>query len=134
LPSGGVQATRKPRPNPFTEATRHALKLRASLEAFRSDPDVPIDTNHLERGLRPIPVGGKAWRFCSTEVEAEKVRDHPELGHDVRAARRRSVQVPGRRTSARATHPQRDFADLTPCLWKEETFTGQALPSSTLAS
>ncbi len=53
-----VQATRKPRPNPFTEAARHALKLRASLEVFRSDPDVPIDTNHLERALRPIPVGG----------------------------------------------------------------------------
>ena len=44
--------------NPFTEAARHALKRRAPLEVFLSDPAVPIDTNHLERALRPIPVGG----------------------------------------------------------------------------
>jgi hypothetical protein len=27
------------------------------LQVFLSDPEVPIDTNHLERGLRPIPMG-----------------------------------------------------------------------------
>ncbi|NIR32267.1 MAG: transposase, partial [Gammaproteobacteria bacterium] len=37
------------------------------------DPDVPIDTNHLERALRPIPMGRKAWLFCWTEVGAEYV-------------------------------------------------------------
>ncbi|HEB90002.1 MAG TPA: hypothetical protein ENI85_10560 [Deltaproteobacteria bacterium] len=41
--------------NPFTNAARHALKLKPYLEVFLSDPEVPIDTNHLERALRPIP-------------------------------------------------------------------------------
>ena len=59
MPSGGVQATRKPRPNPFTEATRHALKLRASLEAFRSDPDVPI--GHRMAPARPVRIGAGSW-------------------------------------------------------------------------
>jgi len=53
--------------SPFTGAVCHALKLNASLEVFRSDPAVPIDTNHLERALQPIPMGRKAWLFCWTE-------------------------------------------------------------------
>jgi hypothetical protein len=59
--------------NPFTNAARHALKLKSCLEIFLSDPEVPIDTNHLERALRPIPMGRKAWLFCWTEVGAERV-------------------------------------------------------------
>nr|WP_306766788.1 transposase [Halomonas sp. LBP4] len=34
---------------------------------FLSDPDVQIDTNHLERGLRCIPMG-RNWLFCWSEV------------------------------------------------------------------
>ena len=41
------------------------------LEVFLSDPDVPMDTNHVERALRPIPMGKKNWLFCWTEVGAE---------------------------------------------------------------
>jgi hypothetical protein len=33
---------------------------------------VPIDTNHLESGLRPIPMG-RNWLFCWSEVGAEAV-------------------------------------------------------------
>ncbi len=40
---------------------------------FLSDPDVPIDTNHLERGLRVIPTGRRNWLFCWTEIGAERV-------------------------------------------------------------
>ena len=44
-----------------------------NLRVFLGDPDVPIDTNHLERGLRPIPMGKKNWLFCWTEIGAEQV-------------------------------------------------------------
>jgi hypothetical protein len=37
------------------------------------NPDLPIDTNHLERTLRPIPMGRKNWLFCWTELGAERV-------------------------------------------------------------
>jgi hypothetical protein len=30
---------------------------RPGLEIFLTDPDVPMDTNHLERNLRAIPRG-----------------------------------------------------------------------------
>ncbi|EXI67214.1 MAG: Transposase [Candidatus Accumulibacter adjunctus] len=40
---------------------------------FLSDPDVPIDTNHLERALRVIPMGRRNWMFCWTELGARHV-------------------------------------------------------------
>ena len=43
--------------NPMSKALAYAHKRRAGLEVFLSDADVPIDTNHLERGLRVIPHG-----------------------------------------------------------------------------
>lgn len=43
--------------SPLTKALIYAHKRRAALEVFLADPEVPIDTNHLERALRPIPLG-----------------------------------------------------------------------------
>jgi len=58
---------------PFTKAANYALDRQKGLEVFLSNPDVAIDTNHLERALRPIPMGRKNWLFCWTEVGAKKV-------------------------------------------------------------
>ena len=46
---------------------------RAELEAWLSDSEVPVDTNHLERGLRVLPLGRRNWLSCWTEVGAETV-------------------------------------------------------------
>ena len=59
--------------SPIAEAPDYVLNRRAQLEVWLSDPDVPIDTNHLERGLRVLPLGRKNWLFCWTEVGAEAV-------------------------------------------------------------
>jgi transposase len=59
--------------NPLSTALKYARKRVASLQVFLGDPDVPIDTNHLERSLRPIPLGKKNWMFCWTEIGAERV-------------------------------------------------------------
>lgn len=59
--------------NPLTKALGYALQRRAGLEVYLSDPEVPIDTNHLERTLRAIPMGRKNWMFCWTEVGAKVV-------------------------------------------------------------
>ncbi|EQD52848.1 transposase IS66, partial [mine drainage metagenome] len=57
--------------NPFTQALAYARERRLGLEVFLADPDVPIDTNHLERALRAIPMGRKNWNFCWTELGAK---------------------------------------------------------------
>ena len=59
--------------NPLSKALKYAMNRQASLQVFLSDPDVPLDTNHVERALRPIPMGRKNWLFCWTEIGAEQV-------------------------------------------------------------
>lgn len=59
--------------NPFTQALEYVRARRLGLEVFLTDPDVPIDTNHLERALRAIPMGRKSWNFCWTELGARHV-------------------------------------------------------------
>ncbi len=59
--------------SPLAKALKYAMARKASLEVFLADPAVPIDTNHLERGLRVIPTGKKNGLFCWTEIGAERV-------------------------------------------------------------
>ena len=42
---------------PFIKALKYIRDRRRELRVFLDDPDVPIDTNHLERALRVIPMG-----------------------------------------------------------------------------
>jgi len=50
--------------NPLTKALACARAPRAGLSVFLDDADVAIDTNHIERALRPILMGKKSWLFC----------------------------------------------------------------------
>jgi transposase len=59
--------------DPFIRALHYALERQSALSVFLSEPDVAIDTNHLERGLRPIPMGRKSWLFCTSEIGAKHV-------------------------------------------------------------
>jgi transposase len=59
--------------NPFTAAANYALKREKELRVFLDYPDLQLDTNHLERTLRPIPLGRKNWLFCWTELGARAV-------------------------------------------------------------
>ena len=59
--------------SPFTGALAYLRERRAGLEVYLDDPDVPIDTNHLERALRVIPMGRKNWLFNWTELGAKHI-------------------------------------------------------------
>lgn len=59
--------------DPFARAVSYALQRKESLSVFLAYPDVPLDTNHLERALRVIPMGRKNWLFCWSETGAECV-------------------------------------------------------------
>jgi transposase len=105
--------------NPLTKALAYVRERRAGLEVFLGDPDVPIDTNHLERALRVIPQGRKNWLFCWTEVGAE----HAGIVHSLIATCRLHdidpytylVDVLQRV----GEHPASRVAELTPRLWKQ---------------
>lgn len=59
--------------NPFIAALGYMRERRAGLEVYLDDPDVAIDTNHLERALRVIPMGRRNWLFTWTELGAKHV-------------------------------------------------------------
>lgn len=59
--------------NPLSKALQYTENHQQQLKTYIGDPDVPIDTNHLERALRVIPMGRKNWLFNWTEVGAEYV-------------------------------------------------------------
>lgn len=105
--------------NRFIIAASYALERRAGLEVFLSNPNLAIDTNHLERTLRPIPMGRRNWLFCWTELGAERVGKIQSLIatcglHDVNPYVY-LVDVLQRIE----THPQARVDELTPRLWKE---------------
>lgn len=59
--------------SPFLGALAYVRERRVGLSVYLDDPDVAIDTNHLERALRVIPMGKKNWLFCWTELGAKHV-------------------------------------------------------------
>ena len=105
--------------DPFSKALVYAAQREASLRIFLADPDVPIDTNHLERALRVIPMGRRNWLFNWTEVGARHVGVIQSLlvtcrlqGVDPYAYLIDVLQ----RVSL---HPARAVEELTPRCWKQ---------------
>lgn len=105
--------------NPFGQAVRYTLEREAELKVFLSDPDVPIDTNHLEREIRPIALGRKNWLFCWTEVGARHVGIIQSL---LASCRLQGVDPYVYLVDVLQrvdTHPALEVQLLTPRLWKE---------------
>jgi transposase len=65
--------------NPFGHAAQEARGRQAALKVFLTAPEVPIETNQLEREIRPIASGRKNWLFCRTAVGARQVGLIPSL-------------------------------------------------------
>ncbi len=104
--------------NPLAKALAYARERQGRLQVFLANPEVPIDTNHLERALRPIPCGRRNWLFCWSEIGAKHVGIVQSLiatcrlhGVDVYTYLVDVLQRVG-------THPAKDVLDLTPRVWK----------------
>ena len=105
--------------SPFTVAANYALERKTTLRVFLQYPDVAIDTNHLERQIRPIAVGRKNWLFCWTEVGARYVGVLQSLLATCRLQNVDSYTYLVDVLQRIATHPAREVHLLTPRLWKE---------------
>ena len=105
--------------SPLTRALAYVRERRDGLAIYLTDPDVPIDTNHIERALRVIPMGRKNWLFCWTELGAVHVGIMQSLlvtcrlhGIDPYDYLVDVLQRVGQ-------HPASLVHQLTPRLWKE---------------
>jgi transposase len=105
--------------NPFAQAVRYTLERETALKVFLADPDVPIDTNHLERAMRTIAVGRRNWLFCWTEVGARHVGIIQSL---LASCRLQGVDPYVYLVDVLQRvdpHPALDVQLLTPRLWKQ---------------
>ena len=90
-----------------------------ALRVFLAEPGVALDTNHVERGLRRIPMGRKSWLFCWTELGAEHVGLIQSLIATCRLHDINPYDYLVDVLQRVSTHPASRVAELTPRLWKE---------------
>ena len=103
---------------PFTKALGYVRDRKQELSVFLADPDVALDTNHLERALRVVPMGRKAWMFCWTELGARDVGIVQSL---IVTCRLHGVDVYSYLVDVLqrvAQHPATRVEELTPRHWK----------------
>ena len=105
--------------NPLTKALAYARERRFGLEVYLTDPDVPIDTNHLERALRAIPMGRKNWMFCWTELGAKHVGIMQSLIVTCRLHQIDPYDYLVDVLQRVGQHPASRVHELTPRLWKQ---------------
>ncbi len=105
--------------NPMTKALAYARSRRFGLEVYLTDPDVPIDTNHLERALRAIPMGRRNWLFCWTELGARHVGIMQSLIVTCRLHQIDPYDYLIDVLQRVGQHPASRVEELTPRLWKQ---------------
>jgi transposase len=59
--------------HPLMVALGYAWKRRDALMVAFANPDVPFDTNHVERTIRPIALGKKNFLFAGNEIGARHI-------------------------------------------------------------
>ena len=102
----------------LTKALNYVLNREVSLTVFLEDPDVQPDTNHLERALRPIPMGRRNWLFCWTELGAEHVGIIQSLITTCKLHGLNPYTYLVDVLQRMSQHPARDIAELTPRVWR----------------
>lgn len=105
--------------DPLAKALAYAWERRAALQVFLSDPNVPIDTNHVERTIRPLALGKKNYLFCWTELGATAVATIQSL---LQTCRLQGVDPYTYLVDVLQridVHPQSRVIELTPRLWKQ---------------
>jgi transposase len=114
--------------NPLTTALNYVAERQVELRVFLSNPSVSMDTNHLERALRVIPMGRKNYLFCWTELGAEDLGVLQSLLVTCRLQGVNPYDYLVDVMQRVSLHPASKVEELTPRLWKEK-FSDQNLTS-----
>ncbi|WP_366524783.1 IS66 family transposase [Ferrovum sp.] len=105
--------------NPVTKALNYVRERETGLRVFLTDPEVAVDTNHLERALRVIPMGKRAWLFSWTEVGAQHVGIIQSLIVTCRLHSIDPYEYLVDVLQRVGEHPASRVHELTPRLWKQ---------------
>lgn len=104
--------------DPLSKALAYAYERHHELKTYLTHAQVFIDTNHLERALRVVPMGRRNHLFCWSELGAKQLGALHTLTvtcklHDINPYHY-LVDVLQRVSQ----HPAKDVIDLTPRRWK----------------
>ena len=105
--------------DPYAKALGYLHARTTELSVFLEEPDVPMDTNHIEREIRAIPMGRRNWLFCWSETGARQVGVIQSL---ISTCRLHGVDPMVYLTDVLqrvAIHSAKDIETLTPRLWKQ---------------
>jgi len=114
--------------NPMTKAMAYAHARRAAMQVFLSQPDVPMDTNALERAIRPVAIGRRNWNFCWTEMGAQQLGQLHSLVATCRMHQVDPYTYLVDVLQRVGSHPASRVHELTPRLWKQH-FAAEPLRS-----
>lgn len=103
-------------------AINYSLEREESLRVFLKNPELELDTNHLEREIRPIAIGRKNWMFCWTEIGAESLCIAQTLIRTclLQGVNPRTYLIDVLQRLAIQPDSFNDIASLIPRFWKEE--------------
>lgn len=101
-------------------ALNYVVSRKEKLMVFLENPHLAMDTNHLEREIRVIPMGRKNWIFCWTELGAEHVGIIQSL---ICTCKLHNINPSVYLTDVLqrvSQHPASRVEELTPRVWKEK--------------
>jgi len=105
--------------SPFAKALMYLANREVELSVFLADADVPIDTNHLERLIRPIPMGRRNWLFCWSELGAKQVGIIQSLVSTCKLHGVNPYVYLVDVLQRIQIHPNNEINQLTPRLWQQ---------------
>jgi len=106
--------------NPLTKALNYVTERQVEMKVFLANPDVAMDTNHLERALRVIPMGRKNYLFCWSELGAEQLGILQSLLVTCRLQEINPYHYLVDVLQRVSMHPASKVEELTPRMWKEK--------------
>ena len=105
--------------NAFHKAAQYMLDRRAALQVFLDNPSIPLDTNHVERAIRPSVIGRKNWLFNFTETGARYAAIAYSLIQSCVLAKVNPTVYLTDVLQRIAVHPAREVHLLTPRMWAQ---------------
>jgi len=106
--------------NPLTKALNYVNERQVEMKVFLANPNVAMDTNHLERALRVIPMGRKNYLFCWSELGAEQLGILQSLLVTCRLQEINPYHYLVDVLQRVSIHPMSKIEELTPRIWKEK--------------
>lgn len=104
--------------DPLSKALAYAYDRHHELKTYLTHAQVNIDTNHLERALRVIPMGKKNHLFCWSELGAKQLGALHTLTVTCKLHNINPYHYLVDVLQRVSQHPAKDIIDLTPRRWK----------------